>query len=48
MRANFRHAMAAVACAAFMNASCGQALAQERACGSREPVNTIAAMFDAI
>ncbi|RVD59395.1 hypothetical protein EN828_10790 [Mesorhizobium sp. M2D.F.Ca.ET.185.01.1.1] len=48
MRANFRHAMAAVACAAFMNASCGQALAQKRACGRRQPVNTIAAMFDAI
>ncbi|WP_217577213.1 cell envelope integrity protein TolA [Mesorhizobium sp. GbtcB19] len=45
---NFRHAMAALACAVFVNASCVEAWAQQRACGSRDPVNTIAAMFDAI
>lgn len=45
---NFRCAIAALAFAVIMNAGCGQALAQRRACGSRDPVNTIAEMFDAI
>jgi hypothetical protein len=48
MAMSFRFAMAAPALAVIMNASCEQALAQERACGSREPVNSIAEMSAAI
>ncbi|MGX5800100.1 hypothetical protein ACWGS9_02525 [Bradyrhizobium sp. Arg314] len=45
---SFRSAMAALACAVLVNAGCGQARAQERACGSRDPVNSIAEISAAI
>lgn len=48
MLMNFRYAMAALSCVVILNAGCGEASAQQRACGSRDPVNTINEMFDAI
>jgi len=45
---SFRYAVGALALAIIVSAGCGEALAQQRRCGSAEPVNTIAAMFDAI
>jgi len=46
MRMTFRRTVAIFAAAVI--AGCGQAWAQERACGSRDPVNSIAEMSAAI
>jgi hypothetical protein len=45
---NFRSAAAAFAFASILGAGCGKAQAEGRACGSRDPVNSIAEMADAI
>jgi len=44
----FRHALAAFAFVLIASKGCGNAQAQERACGSRDPVNSIAEMAQAI
>jgi hypothetical protein len=45
---NFRSAAAALVFALTLGAGCGSAKAQDRACGSRDPVNSIAEMSGAI
>ncbi|MDX8529486.1 hypothetical protein RFM42_00750 [Mesorhizobium sp. VK25D] len=45
---NFRYVLAAFAFALIASPGCGKAQAQQRACGSRDPVNSIAEMSGAI
>jgi hypothetical protein len=45
---NFRHAVAALAFAVMVSSGSGMAQAEERACGSRDPVNSISDMAEAI